>query len=294
MADSSANRESGTPDPAPTLASDLGLQGVSRTLLIPLYARAHAATLMPRLGYDDPFARALAETLRLTVADVGRDRFTMRLCIARSAALQEALSALLAPERSAAHGPKRMVVVLACGLDTLPQRLGSGLADWICADLPEVMALRDRLLPPVPGVIHVPAVLPDHLDDVAARLATGRPVFVLEGVLPYLSPDQVVQALSALSALAPRGADVLVDGYHPALLAFARLGDGFRRMRVRFRFGLADTRDYARLAPRLRHRRVWDLLARIPLGNRKRCILPAVVAAGRPLATVVQLEVLPT
>jgi O-methyltransferase involved in polyketide biosynthesis len=271
-----------------------GLHGVSRTLLIPLCARARAAELLPGLAYDDAVAREVVARLALTTADVGRDKFTMRLCIARSAVLQQAMAALVTERGATGDGDVRSVIMLACGLDTLPQRLEALPVRWLCTDLPDVIGLRDRLLPPGPSMEHLPVRLPEGLAALRERVGDARPVFVLEGILPYLERSEVIETLGALGQLAPAGADLLVDGYHPALLAFARFGDGFRRMQVHFRFGIADTRDYARLAPRLRHRRTWDLLARIPPLQRKRCLLPAVAAGRLPLATVAQLELLPT
>jgi O-methyltransferase involved in polyketide biosynthesis len=282
------------PDAPPKVGveRDETLAGVSRTLLIPLYARAHAARLLPEVAFHDPAAQTLAGRLALDTRAVGRDRFTMRLCIARSVVLERELRALLA---TAAR--PRSVVILACGLDTLPQRVGTERACWLCADLPAVTALRDRLLPPVQDVAHASAALPDGLAALAGQLGAGRPVFLLEGILPYLDHAQVTATLRGLADLAPQGADLLVDGYHPALLAFARFGDGFRRMRVRFRFGIADTRDYVQLAPdlapRLRHRGETDLLALLPWHRRLRTAVPALGAAGRPLATIAHLELMP-
>jgi O-methyltransferase involved in polyketide biosynthesis len=266
-------------------ATKASLDGVSRTLLIPLYARANAASLLPSLPFDDAAARAVAGALAIDATDVGRDSFTMRLCIARSVALERALKGLL----SRTSG--RPVVLLACGLDTLPQRLGTGAARWLCADLPAVMAVRERLLPGGEGIEHVTATLPDHLGEVEVRLVGTRPIFVLEGVLPYLDHAQVAETLMRLTALAPQGGDLLLDGYHPALLAFARLADGIRRMRAHFRFGIADTRDYVALAPRLQHRAETDLLALLPWTKRLRTMLPALAAAGRPLAALAHLEI---
>lgn len=278
---SSAQPAAGNGGPEP------GLRGVARTLLIPLYARAHAAELLPEVNFDDAAARTLADALSLRTRDVGRDRFTMRLCITRSLVLQQMLAEILTEAQD------RPVVLLACGLDTLPQRLAGTGARWLCADLAEVMTLRGRLLPAGGDVQHAVVRLPDDLDALAADLAGTRPIFVLEGVLPYLEPAQVAATLAALSALAPGGGDLLVDGYHPALLAFARFADGLRRMRVRFRFGIADTRDYARLAPRLRHHADTDLLALLPFAKRQRTLLPALAAGGRPLASIAHLEILP-
>jgi O-methyltransferase involved in polyketide biosynthesis len=310
MADTFGTREStAQPSGAPgaegiDLSRGQSLQGVSRTLLIPLYARARARELLPEVGLDDPVARQVVNELALDDVQAGKDRFTARLCIARSALLQRALLGLLQGSGSGAEAAAggRSIVLLACGLDTLPNRLAQVTGGpavtppWLCTDLPEVIALRDELLPPGGVVANGAASLPDDLDAVAdwLKLHPGRPVFVLEGILPYLERDAVVRTLAALAELAPSGADLLVDGYHPALLAFARFGDAFRRMRVRFRFAVADAADYEGLSQRVRVRAQWDLLADVPLAKRRRTLLPGLFTGGKPLASLAQLELLPS
>ena len=275
---------------APTLA------GVSRTLLIPLLARAEAQSLWPGVAFDDAAARRLTAQLAVDRAELGSDPFPMRLCISRSLAIEKALDALLR------EPIERTLVLIACGLDTLPVRLDASLEPaqrarlrhWVCADLPPVMALRDQLLPAAEPIQHVRAALPDQLDEVAAALDETRPVFILEGVLPYLTTEQVTDCLAALGRLAPAGADLLVDGYHPALLAFSRLGNTFRRMRTSFRFGIADPQDYAGMAARIQVHAQQDLLRPLPWQHRKRAWLPSLVAGGKPLATLAQLEFRPS
>ncbi|NEX18074.1 MAG: hypothetical protein C1943_16065 [Halochromatium sp.] len=272
------------------------LDGVSRTLLIPLLARAEAQSLWPGVAFDDAAARSLTAQLAVDRAELGSDPFPMRLCISRSLAIEEALGALLR------EPIERTLVLLACGLDTLPVRLDASLEPvqqarirrWVCADLPPVMALRDQLLPTSERIRHVRAALPDQLDEIAAALDETRPVFILEGVLPYLATEQVADCLAALGRLAPAGADLLIDGYHPALLAFSRLGNTFRRMRTRFRFGIADPRDYAGMAARIHFCAQQDLLRPLPWHHRKRAWLPSLVAGGKPLATLAQLELRPS
>jgi O-methyltransferase involved in polyketide biosynthesis len=271
------------------------LSGVSRTLLIPLLARARAESLWPGSGFRDPIARDLIERLAVTPEQISRDRFPMRLCISRSLALQQQLQKLLTEPID------RRLVLLACGLDTLPYRLDSGLATktqphsraWICADLPAVIAVRERLLPATAGVSHLSVRLPDDLGALVAHLDATRPVFILEGVLPYLMPAQVRRCLDALVDIAPAGADLLLDSYHPTLLAFSRLSNTFRRLRTAFHFGLKDPRAYAEMNTRIRFKQQHDLLQSMPWRLRKRTLLPSLAANGKPLASLVHLEIVP-
>lgn len=288
------------PTPGTTGADDWAsaapaLEGVSRTLVIPLLARARARDLWPQSGFSDPIATGLAERLALTSEQTPRDPFPMRLCISRSIALEQQLQALLT------EPVDRTFVLLACGLDTLPHRLEARLEpsarqhlhSWICADLATVMAMRERLLPAAADVSNLIVRLPEDLGTLTDRLDRTRPVFILEGVLPYLKPDQVRRCLDAIVAIAPAGADLLLDSYHPALLAFSRLGNTFRRLRAEFHFATKDPRAYAGMNPRIRFQQQHDLLHSMPWHLRKRSLLPSLVAAGKPLATLVRLEIVP-
>jgi len=155
------------------------------------------------------------------------------------------------------------------------------------------MAARERLLPAAADVSNLIVRLPEDIGNLADRMDTTRPVFILEGVLPYLRPPQVRRCLDAIVAITPAGGDLLLDSYHPILLAFSRLGNTFRRLHAEFHFAVEDPRAYAGMNPRIRFRQQHDLLQSIPWHLHKRTLLPRLVAAGRPLATLVRLEIVP-
>lgn len=264
------------------------LQGVSRTLLIPLYARGFAAKLLPKLSFQDNYAKQLVESAALPMSEVSRDRFPMRLCIARTFVLDRALSTLLSTDSP------RNVVLFACGLDTMPLRLQQYSSRWICGDLEPVMELRETLLPEASDRKHQVLRLPQDIDSLASVLHTSRPVLVLEGILPYLPPEDVEQCFQSLAELCPLGADILVDSYHPHLLSFAEMGATFKRMKTGFKFGLKHPRLYENFGPSIRYVEHWDLLRLMPWYVRKRCWLPWLSAGGGPLATITRLEVVPS
>lgn len=287
-----ATKETTTPaSSAPQPPHDTGadvLVGVSRTLLIPLLARADAQTRFARMGFVDPIAHEVSEDLNLTPEKVSRDAFPMRLCVARSIVLDQAVGALLQADSN------RLCVVLACGLDTLPQRLGLDAARWVCADLAPVMALRKRLLPQEAQLQHHEVELPDSFDSLRPLLAETKPLLILEGLLPYFSPQDATRCLQALVQACPHGADLFVDSYHPALLAFSRLGATFRRMEVQFRYGVRHPRALTDASTRLQLHQSWNLLDLIPWQARKRCIFPRLLAGTNPLANMNHLHILPT
>lgn len=264
------------------------LEGVSKTLLIPLFARAYAHTLLPACSFRDPVAADVVSSSSLEIPDVSKDRFPMRLCISRSERLQTQLLPLLDQR------PTRQILLLACGLDTLPQRLSHLPNPWICADLAPVMDTRNQLLPTSPRIQHASISLPNQLDALQPMLDDSPPVIILEGILPYLSPDDVQSCFETLATLCPQGADILTDSYHPTLLAFAEMGNTFKRMKVGFQFGLAHPKQYETIHPKLQFQDSWNLLDSLPWYTKKRCWLPALFTGGAPLSTLCHLRLQPT
>jgi O-methyltransferase involved in polyketide biosynthesis len=89
----------------------------------------------------------------------------------------------------AAH-PGCTVVELAAGLETQFRRCDDGQVRWLCVDVPEGIALRERFLPPSERCRHLPISALDTtwLDEVDAE----RGVFVTaQGLFMYFEPDEV-------------------------------------------------------------------------------------------------------
>ena len=136
--------------------------GPESTLLVPLWCRAQCELIYPSLGVG----AADAELLRSFRADFSQARradcalYALRELLMKSAA-----------EKYLAQHPRAAIVDLGCGLDTLPRRLGSGGNRRYYVDLPDVIALRERLLPPQATEEYIPADLrcPDFLDRIDAE-----------------------------------------------------------------------------------------------------------------------------
>jgi O-methyltransferase involved in polyketide biosynthesis len=104
-----------------------------------------------------------------------------------------------------ARSPGGLVVDLGCGLDTRADRLSDTGLEWLGVDLPEVVALRRRLLPDGPRARTIARSLFDlaWLDEVAPA---GRAVlFLAEGVFPYLRTADVKPLVLAMKARYPGG-----------------------------------------------------------------------------------------
>jgi O-methyltransferase involved in polyketide biosynthesis len=193
------------------------LTGVSETALLTLQVRAHEAR-RPDSIIDDPMAIQLVDSIDFDFAKFG---FTRRQDIAmRALAFDRRMSRYLADH------PKATVVALAEGLQTSFYRLdAAGVGDefqWLTVDLPPMIALRRKLLPPSDRVqMCAQSALDFSWMD---QVETEHGVFITaEGLLMYLQPEE---ALGLIAECAKRfaGGQMMFD-LPPALFAaWARRG----------------------------------------------------------------------
>lgn len=235
------------------------LSAVPSTLRIPLAVRALGDSIYPRLALMDAYA---ADTLA-GMGDDGwawvRDRVMVYGILKRTHLYRNAAQALL--ERH----PNAGVVNLGCGLTQYFQWLDNGSAWMLDADLPEVLAIRRRLLPSL-NTRHRMAVvdltesnwwqalsLPEH---------QGEPLCVFcEGVLMYLTPAQVATVLATFAEYAPPGSVFVFDAMCWLSAGHAHWLSTMRRTGAEFTWGPSRYADITAAHPRLKLAGVESLLA---------------------------------
>jgi O-methyltransferase involved in polyketide biosynthesis len=176
---------------------------VQQTLFFPLLARAReTASRRPLLR--DPKAAEIADALDF---DADRVHTPMRfLIVLRIMILDHWVREFLA-----AH-PSGTVVELGTGLNTRFERTDNGSAHWVDLDLPDTIAVRRRFFADTGRRRMIAASLTDE-DWLPEVEATGGPYFfTADGVLPYLTQDEVTATLSRLAARFP-GATIAFDSY---------------------------------------------------------------------------------
>ena len=193
------------------------LTGVSETALLTLQVRAHEAR-RPDSIIDDPMAIQLVDSIDFDFAKFG---FTRRQDIA-----MRALAFDRRMRRYLADHPKATVVALAEGLQTSFYRLNAaGVGDqfqWLTVDLPPMIALRRKLLPPSDRVqMCAQSALDFSWMD---QVETEHGVFITaEGLLMYLQPDDALGLIAECAKRFP-GGQMMFD-LPPALFAaWARRG----------------------------------------------------------------------
>jgi O-methyltransferase involved in polyketide biosynthesis len=173
----------------------IDLKGVPQTLLFPLIGRAKfsqesyspihdkkAIELVASLNYD--FDKLLSVT---------NVRQSTLFWMARAYHFDEAIKTYLKKH------PKAVIVNLGCGLDTTFYRTDNGQLLWIDIDLPDVIDLREKLLPPPNRVEYIKKSVLDFswVDDIKQF---GNDVFFFAGgFFMYFKEDQIKSIFSAIA-----------------------------------------------------------------------------------------------
>jgi O-methyltransferase involved in polyketide biosynthesis len=186
------------------------LTGVPETALWNLYQRASAA----RAGHlDDLHAVEVIKRLdyRFARFDQPYHGLVARLHAQRVRTMDAALRRVLA------GAPDATVVALGEGFETQFWRVDNGRLHWLTLDLPELVAVRRRVLPEGPRNRTLAGSVLDG--EWTAQVDRQRPVIITaQGLLPYFDRAEVHGLLTTWAQLLP-GAWLLFDAVTPHLQA---------------------------------------------------------------------------
>lgn len=187
---------------------------VPRALLRTLHHRA-AEARRPDAVIRDPMAVALTERIDFPFAEsFGDDDDLGQWQALRALAVDGEV------RRFAAAHPGGTVVALGEGLETRFWRVDDGRMRWLTVDLPEVIDLRDRLLP---AYGRQASVATSALDGAwFDAVDPGRGVLVTaQGLLMHLQPDEVHGLIAECARRLP-GASLVFDAVPRRLAARGR------------------------------------------------------------------------
>ena len=125
---------------------DLG--EVQETLLIPLYYRA-CETLREDAIIRDEDAVRIIDEIDYDFSCFDEAKYVYLDCVIRSEIFDERV------ERFISNNPNGAILNLGAGLDARFQRVDNGSIRWFDLDFPDVIGIRDQLLPASDRVTHV-------------------------------------------------------------------------------------------------------------------------------------------
>ena len=216
------------------------LSGVPETMLQTVYARAKESS--GRGAIHDAKAEGIIEQLDYDFSLADKDTAMRSGVIARTIVLDR-----MTKEWLASH-PGGVVVNIACGLDTRCYRM-SGYAHWYNLDLPETMAVREKLLPES-GTISQIAM--SAMEDWGSEISEQnvQVLIVVEGLTMYLSERNIQRIFTVISSRFSN-ATVFVETMNPMIVKRFK-EKSIEGSHAKFTWGIKNGKALAELLPGFR------------------------------------------
>lgn len=229
-------------------AKPTALHGVSRSLFIPLIARAQAAAWCPRLDPHDARARQWLADSGESTQDYPSDFPTAINILWRTGTIK-AMAHRFFEQHSTCLGAN-----LGAGLSDYFQWLDNGSNQWLDADLPKVIEWRRQLAQPH-GTRQSLATCNLRQPGWWKRLHLHHqhhPVLlVCEGVLMYMTAQEVAAFFREIGENAPAGSQLVCDFISPLGIGQTIPANRHPDDDAVFTWGTAHAQDMARFHPRL-------------------------------------------
>ena len=169
------------------------LAGVQGTLLVTALARATDAE-SPKPILNDRWSSAIISQISYDFQKLRVKEPQVSIIMMRAKQLDAWTAEFIAAN------PKATVLHLACGLDSRAHRVGHGPdVRWIDVDLPEVVELRKRLLPPLEGdysLVAADVTSEAWLKEIQADRPT---IVVFEGLCMYIGAEKSQALIASLA-----------------------------------------------------------------------------------------------
>ena len=216
------------------------LSGVPETMLQTVYARAKESR--GRGAIHDAKAEEIIEKLDYDFSLADKDTAMHSGAIARTIVLGRLTKAWLG-----AH-PGAVVVNIACGLDTRCYRM-SGYAHWYNLDLPETMAVREKLLPESGTVSQIAmSAMEDWGSEISEQ--NVQVLIVIEGLTMYLNAKDVQQIFAVISSRFSQ-ATIFVETMNPMIVKRFK-EKSIEGSHAKFTWGIKNGKALAELLPGFR------------------------------------------
>ena len=176
---------------------------VQETLVIPLYSRKLCTELYPNLFQDETAVR-LIDQIDYDFSEAEKNsRSLMQRFGSLEVAMRQNDLAFEVLDYLKGH-PNAAVVNLGCGLDSTGRACDNGSCKIYNLDFPDVIAVRNELLPVGEREENIPC----DLNDTAwfSKInATGGAIFFASGVFYYFLTEQVRALVQAMAGAFPGG-----------------------------------------------------------------------------------------
>ena len=174
---------------------------VQETLILPLYSRKLCSELYPNLYRDETAVRLIDEIDYDFSQAEKNSRSLMQRFGALEVAMRQCDLAWEVREYLKAH-PNAAVVNLGCGLDNTGRACDNGRCKIYNLDFPDVITVRNELLPAGEREQNIPCNLNDTAWFTGIDASDGA-VFFASGVFYYFLTEQVKALVQAMASAFP-------------------------------------------------------------------------------------------
>ena len=176
---------------------------VQETLIIPLFARKVCSGLYPNLYRDETAVRLIDEIDYDFSESEKKSRSLMQRFGSLEVAMRQNDLAFEVRDYLKGH-PNAAVVNLGCGLDGTGRACDNGSCKIYNLDYPDVIAVRNELLPAGEREKNIPCDL-NNTEWFAKIDASGGAVFFASGVFYYFLTEQVKALVQSMADAFPGG-----------------------------------------------------------------------------------------
>ena len=216
------------------------LSGVPETMLQTIYARAKESK--ERGAIYDRKAEEIIGSLDYDFSLADKDSAMHSGVIARTIVLDRLAGAWLAKK------PGTVVVNIVCGLDTRCYRM-NGYSHWYNLDLPETIAVREKLLPENGTISQIAmSAMEDWGGEITEHDTPA--LIIIEGLTMYLSETDIKHIFAVVSKRFEK-ATVLVEIMNPMVVKRFK-EKSIEGSHAKFTWGIKDGRTLAELLPDFR------------------------------------------
>ena len=222
------------------MAEKLTLSGVPETMLQTIYARAKESR--GRGAIHDAKAEEIIDRLDYDFSLADKDAAMHSGVIARTIVLDRLTEDFLLKNPGAA------VVNIACGLDTRCYRT-AGFTHWYNLDLPETMAVRERLLPENGAISQITM---SAMEDWGGQIQEQNvpALVIIEGLTMYLSKADVQKIFAIIARRFPK-VTVFVETMNPMVVKRFK-ERSIEGSHAKFTWGVKNGKALAALLPEFR------------------------------------------
>ena len=231
------------------------LEGISKTLLMTLYVRARESQRPDGMIHDE-LAVEMVSTLDCDFRRLRMHRHDEIAVIMRMRKFDNHARDFL---RRNPHG---VIVHIGCGLDTRFERVDNGLVEWFDLDMPDVIALRQKLIRHECDRHHTLAtsVFDEGWLEEVSQYKPRPSMFLAEGVFPYFEESDVKALFLKLRDHFP-GCEVVCDAHTPFVIWVDNLQLAYAGVDARLHWRLKRGSDVETWGDGIRMQDEWNYYA---------------------------------